>query len=447
MNFQDQVLSGWGNIPHSNCKEGFARNEDDITSSLEFSNIIPRGLGRSYADQATNAERYVVNNIWYNHFLNFDEEKGILECESGVSLDDIIRVFGPRGWFPMITPGTKFVTIGGCIANDVHGKAHHVDGTFVNCVIDMKIMLANGEIVNASRQENPDLFWATFGGLGLLGFILSARIRLRKIQTTYFKQKSIAIRDLGHLLDQFELSNDQYNYSVAWVDSLATGKKLGKGVLNLGNMATIDDLPEGLRKVPLLVSGKPKLNVPFYLPGFTLNSASVAILNKVLDIKQRGGTGISHYDNFFYPLDMINNWNRGYGEKGFIQYQFVVPMDNGRQNIERIMKKIASSGCVPFLNVLKKFGKKSRLLSFPMEGYTFAIDFPINRRLRSFTKELDQMVYDSGGRIYLGKDGMLDEAMFKKMYPEHEPWLEIKKKYDPANIFQSDLSRRLGLMV
>ena len=229
------------------------------------------------------------------------------------------------------------------------------------------------------------------------------------------------------------------------MDSLATGKNLGRGVLNLGNMASVEELPEKSRTNPLFVSGKPKLKVPFYLPGFSLNTVTVALLNKVLEIKQRAGTGISHYDGFFYPLDMINNWNRGYGKKGFIQYQFVVPLETGREHIGQIMNKIASSGCVPFLNVLKKFGKKSRLLSFPMEGYTFAIDFPVTSKLRVFTKELDQLVLDCGGRIYLGKDAMLDAAMFRQMYPEHQEWLVVKQKYDPTCVFQSDLSRRLEL--
>jgi FAD/FMN-containing dehydrogenase len=214
----------------------------------------------------------------------------------------------------------------------------------------------------------------------------------------------------------------------------------------MGNHAKLADLPANLKADPLKLGKKAKLSVPFYLPSFSLNTLSVKVLNTALYIMQKGGKPIAHYDKFFYPLDMINNWNRGYGKRGFIQYQFVIPMENGRENIRKILTEITKSNCVPFLNVLKKFGKgQGGLLSFPFEGYTFAIDFPIKDQLKPFTQKLDQMVLSMGGRIYLGKDAYLDEATFKAMYPQYKEWLEIKRKYDSNNVFSSDLSRRIGL--
>ncbi len=449
MQLKEQTLSGWGNIPKSKTLLGRARSPRDIAGILAKNHInIARGLGRSYADQSTNTGHIAIDITSLDHFISWDEREGILECEAGVSLAQIIEYFAPRGWFPMITPGTKYVTVGGCIANDVHGKAHHVDGSFVNCVVDLKILLADGRLVEASRAQNDDLFWATFGGLGLLGYIISARIRLRKIDTTYFTQKSIAIKNLDHLLEEFERTDAQYSYSVAWIDALARGQQLGKGVLIVGNKATTSDLPASLRQAPLKTTPGSKLNLPLYLPDFALNAVTVKGLNAVLYQMQKRGSGLSHYESFFYPLDVIDHWNRGYGHRGFIQYQFVVPLAKGPENIRHILQLIANSGCLPFLNVLKKFGASAgKMLSFPMEGYTFAIDFPITKMLKPFTRQLDEEVLKAGGRIYLGKDAFLSEAHFKAMYPEHIAWLEVKKKYDAHNLFSSDISRRLGLSV
>lgn len=446
MEVQEEVLSGWGNIPRSTSKVVYARDADDIRSVLDQP-VLPRGLGRSYADQATNTSKLVLKMEKMNHFLAFDEKTGILTCEAGTSLEDIITHLTPRGWFPMITPGTKYITIGGAIANDIHGKAHHVDGTFVNCVIDFTILLASGQIVKANREENSDLFWANFGGLGLLGSILTATIQLRKVSTTYFKQHAFAAKNLDMMLQAIDDADSKYAYSVAWIDPLAKESSLGRGVLTTGNHAEAGDLPSKFRANPLKLGKKPKITVPFFLPGFALNTFTVSMLDIALYWLQKSAPAISHYENFFYPLDMINEWNRGYGKRGFIQYQFVIPLMNGKENIRKILTEISKSGCVPFLNVLKKFGKEQGgLLSFPFEGYTFAIDFPITSPLKPFTQKLDRMILDMGGRIYLGKDAYLDEVTFKAMYPQHTKWLAIKKQYDPENIFTSDLGRRIGLV-
>ncbi len=439
-----QTIAGWGNFPTSNSYVSFPRNTDEWKSLINEKNIIARGLGRSYGDQATNQNKNIGISTSMHCFLSWDEATGILECEAGTSLDEIITHFAPRGWLPMICPGTKFVTIGGAIANDIHGKAHHADGSFINCVVSFTILLADGNIVTASRTEYPDLFAANFGGLGLLGVILTAKIRLRKIETTYFRQKSVKVHNLTEMLEAVE-KYQSYNYSVAWIDPLAKGKNLGSGVLTVGNAATLEELPDKLKKEPLKVHQISKLTVPFFLPSFVLNNFTVRILNRLIAYVQNSPKEFVHYEKFFFPLDMINLWNRGYGKRGFIQYQFVIPEENGATILTQILEMIASSGCTPFLNVFKKMGEGQGILSFPFKGYTLAIDFPVTKRLAAFTRQLDEVVLKAGGRLYLGKDAMLNKEMFHNMYPRYTEWLTIKTKYDPNNIFSSDISRRLGL--
>ena len=442
-----EQLAGWGNYPVAESFILNPRDLDDAKGDIKKGEVIARGLGRSYGDQAVNENNYVAICTKLNHFLHWDEQEGILECEAGVSLEEIITFFGPKGWLPMICPGTKFVTVGGAIANDIHGKAHHIDGSFVNCVLSFTILLADGSVVEASRSENTDLFWANFGGLGLLGVILKARLRLRKIETTYFKQKSIVIKNLDHMLEALDQYDHEYNYSVAWIDALAKGSKLGGGVLTLGNAAKLNELPDKLKAEPLKLHKTSKLAVPFFLPSFALNGLTVRMLNKVIAFVQNSPKEFVHYEKFFFPLDAINNWNKGYGKRGFIQYQFVIPEDNGKKNLTEILELIAGSGCTPFLNVFKRMGEAQGILSFPFKGYTLAIDFPVTKELLAFTPKLDAKVLAAGGRLYLGKDALLHESTFKAMYPQYQEWMAIKRKYDPDNRFSSNISRRLGLNV
>jgi FAD/FMN-containing dehydrogenase len=442
-----EKLAGWGNYPVSDSYTIILRNQDDCLKAMQEEKLIARGLGRSYADQAINDNRYVAVCTKLNYFISWNEKEGILECQAGASLEEIISVYAPKGWLPMICPGTKFVTIGGAIANDIHGKAHHIDGSFVNCVISFTILVADGRVLTASRTENEDLFWANFGGLGLLGVILTTTIKLRKIETTYFKQKSVVIKDLDHMLEALDKYDHEYNYSVAWIDALAKGRKLGSGVLTLGNAAKLSDLPEKLKNNPLKLHAAGKLAVPFFFPSFALNGLTVRILNKLIAFVQNSPKEFVHYEKFFFPLDAINNWNKGYGKRGFVQYQFVIPEENGKQNLKEILEMIAASGCTPFLNVFKRMGDGQGILSFPFKGYTLAIDFPVSKQLLAFTPALDAKVLAAGGRLYLGKDALLNEAMFKEMYPQYQQWLSVKKKYDPAGEFSSNISRRLGLTV
>lgn len=439
-------LSGWGANLRVDCALREPETPAQVANWLDRRGSIARGLGRSYGDPAINAGRQVLGMRRLDRYLGFDERTGTLVCESGVSLEQIIRTFAPRGWFPMITPGTKMVTIGGCIANDVHGKAHHEQGSFSGCVDTMTVLLADGQIAVASRTENPDLFFGCFGGMGLLGIILTATIRLRRIETTYFRQKSVRVKDLGQLLYTLEEQDRLFPYSVATLDVFATGKQLGSGIVTVGDHARLDELPQTLRATPLRVMPPSHVTVPFELPELTLNRLSMRIINAVILAIQAGARPFGHFEGFFYPLDALLHWNRGYGRRGFTQYQFVIPFSDGERRMREILGATLSGGELPFLNVLKRMGKESGgVLSFPREGYTLAIDFPIRRNTVALLRRLDRMVLNAGGRVYLGKDSYLEPETFRAMYPEVERWLLTKAKYDPQGVFTSNLGRRLLL--
>jgi FAD/FMN-containing dehydrogenase len=450
-----QHLTGWGRYPLSSANVELPENCEEVQRIVNArSPTIARGLGRSYADQALNNGGHVTVCTRLDRYIDFSTQEakdgqaefGRLRCESGTSLAQILEDFAPLGFFPQITPGTKYVTIGGCIANDVHGKGHHVDGSFSRCVESFRLLTGDGQILDVSRESHPDLFWSNFGGLGLLGIIVDATILLRKIETTWFRQQAVVVRNLEELLDAFE-TYAEIPYAVAWIDSLATGNNLGRGVLTMGSHASAAELPPALAKKRLAISGPPRISVPFDIPGSALNVGTVSILNRVLHTIQSRAKNYSHYEKFFYPLDAIAHWNRGYGPRGFTQYQFVVPAADGRTTMHRALSMIASSGQMPFLNVLKKLGAGEGMLSFPMHGYTFAIDFPIKPSLPAFLRELDALVMDAGGRVYLGKDAFLSATSLAKMYPQVDEWKAIKAKYDPKQRFVSDIGKRLGLCV
>lgn len=438
------VLHGWGRYPSSSAPIQAPQDLQGVQRCIEKHRTIARGLGRSYGDQALNEGRHITQCTSLDRYLSFDPQSAVLRCEAGVSLSEIIRDFTPRGYFPMVTPGTKFVTVGGCIANDVHGKGHHVDGCFSRCVKSFRIALADGRIITASRSVNPDLFWANFGGMGLLGIILDAEIELRKVQSSYFSEKSVVVQNLDEMMDVIE-ANQALPYVLAWLDPLAKGKRLGYGVVKMGDHASLEELPTSLRNDPLKVSGPPKFNLPFDLPNFALNGVTAPILNFVLRQMMRGKPGFAHYENFVYPLDFVGAWNRSYGPRGFTQYQFVLPEAAGREAMREILQTIAASDQMPFLNIFKKLGPEEGLLSFPLEGYTYAIDFPIRSGLREFLEKLDEMVIAAGGRIYLGKDAFVTPERLAKMYPKLDEWRSIKERYDPNTRFSSQLGRRVGL--
>jgi hypothetical protein len=436
-------IANWGNYPYEDADEkNFSLLRELREKLLSADQGIARGNGRCYGDASL--APVVFSTLHFNKILGFDATEGILDCESGLTLDAILEFIVPKGWFLPVTPGTKFITVGGAVASDVHGKNHHVDGCFSRHVLDMDIMDGKGDIIKTSPTEHADLFHATAGGMGLTGIITRVRFKLKKIGTSYIRQKKIKAANLDEIIDLFEKYKD-HTYSVAWIDCLKGGKGFGRSILMLGEHATPGELPAKLAKDPLAMPKKRSLNFPFYLPSFILNRFTVSAFNFLFYNKmfQKEINNIISYEPFFYPLDAILNWNRGYGRKGFLQYQFVIPMDR-KDGLVKILHRIRENGHASFLAVLKVFGEDDSFISFPMKGYTMAMDFPVTDDLFPFLDELDKMVLEYGGRIYLSKDARMKPFMFTTGYPNASKFNEIVRKYNPGK-FSSTLSKRLQL--
>ncbi len=443
-------LSGWGNVPchTSNVVRPEKINEvRDLVAAPEVASVIARGLGRSYGDAALNADARVLLDTHLDRLLSFDPASGVLECEVGVSFADLLHFFLPRGFFPAVTPGTKYVTVGGAIAADVHGKNHHRDGSISNFVESFELLLASGLVIRCSRQENADAFWATIGGMGLTGILLTARLRKRPVKSAYLIVDYQKARDLDQVLELFAQGDEQYQYSVAWIDCLASGSVMGRSVLMRGNHALATDLPAHLQAAPLAVKPKRKRGVPFYFPKLALSPMTVRLFNNRYYKRQKEGRRIVDYDTFFYPLDSIQHWNRIYGMRGFFQYQAVFPRATARACLVELLEKLTDSRRASFLAVLKTMGAAGGgLLSFPMEGQTLALDIPNDGPATvSFLQELDAIVLRHGGRVYLAKDACLTPESFRAMYPDHAKFRQIKQQLDPQNRFSSSLSRRLRI--
>ena len=403
-NFEKKVTN-WGNYPVVKKEIKAEESYDKIRDFLKNHNeVIARGNGRCYGDASLGEAIFSTKRL--NKFISFDRINGVLECEAGVLLSEILEVAVPQGYFLMVTPGTKLITIGGAIASDVHGKGIHC---FSECLIEFSIMIENGEILKCSREENSDKFWATIGGMGLTGIILSAKIKLKEIETAYIKQESIKAENLDEIFELFEECKN-WTYNVAWIDCLAKGKSIGRSVLQRGEFATKEELPEKLKQKPLQLKKKIIPTIPFYFPNFVLNNLTVKIFNFLIYNKQRSKVvkNVVEYESFFYPLDVINDWNKIYGKSGFIQYQMVIPVEKGKEGMRKILETISKSGNGSFLAVLKYIGKNNPLAynSFPFEGYTLALDFKVNRQLIQLVSNLDKIVEEYGGRIYRTKDSM-----------------------------------------
>lgn len=407
-------VTNWGKYPVVKTNFHVTSDLKEIEKIIKKStSIIARGNGRSYGDNSLNSDN-ILSTLRLNKFLSFDREKGVFECESGVILSDILDVIVPEGYFLPVTPGTKLITVGGAIGANVHGKNNHSEGCFGDYLVNFNIITQDGEIKKCSREENSDLFWNTIGGMGLTGVIISAKFTLKRIQTAYIKQKVLKAENLEEIFNFFE-ECENWTYSVAWIDCLQKGKRMGRSILMVGEHATLSELPTQWKGNPLQPKKKFKLNVPFDFSSFILNTWSVKAFNFLYYFKQRKKivSNIVDYDTFFYPLDAINNWNRIYGRNGFIQYQFIIPKKVGKEGMTEILKTIAKSGQGSFLAVLKLY-KKGDLKahnSFPIDGYSLALDFKINKKLSFLVKELDEIVEHYGGRIYLAKDSMSKKTL------------------------------------
>jgi decaprenylphospho-beta-D-ribofuranose 2-oxidase len=438
-------LSGWGRHPRSDCAVIEARGTDDVLAAIAGdTTLIARGNGRSYGDPALNPAG-TLSLLKSNRFIDFDPASGMLTCEAGVLLEEVIDTFLPRGWFPPVTPGTKFVTVGGMIASNVHGKNHHLAGCFGEHVESIDLALADGRVIRCARDENASLFEATCGGMGLTGVILRARFRLMPVETSFIRRETRRLRNLDEAMDAFEAARD-WTYSVAWIDCLARGDALGRSLLFLGEHARAEELPLAQQLLPLKLPKKHSRSVPIDVPGFVQNRWSIGAFNELYYRVAKPGADILDYDRFFYPLDGILEWRRLYGSAGLVQYQCVLPLAASRAGLTLLLKRIADAGLGSFLGVLKLFGRQaSGLMSFPMEGYTLALDFPASAKTLALFPLLDAIVADHGGRLYLAKDAAMGPAMIAHAYPGLAQFRAIRSRIDPAGKFASLQSRRLGL--
>jgi FAD/FMN-containing dehydrogenase len=449
-NFVTQPLSGWGRFPVESCNVYRPESQRQLAAILESGDqpsFISYGLGRSYGDAPLNSQAGVLCHTRLNRFLAFDTQAGVVECEAGVSLAEVLQYFLPRGFFLPVTPGTKFVTVGGAIAADVHGKNHHQDGTFGNFVRDFKLLTPEGEKLSCSPNSYPDIFWATLGGMGLTGIILSARIRLRPVESAWMLVDYQKATDLEDALGRMNESDVRYQYSVAWIDCLATGRHMGRAVLMRGNHAPANELPARIRE-PLAEPSRRRWTLPFDFPSLALNSLTVRAFNSFYYRMHRNAARqLVDLEKFFYPLDAIHHWNRLYGRRGFVQYQVALPLEGGLAALKKVLTQLARSRRASFLAVLKRFGKSNPgLLSFPIQGYTLALDLPVARGLIPLLHELDGVVLNYGGRIYLAKDAVMTPQSFAAMYPKLEQFRAIKSRLDPRGRLSSSLARRLAIV-
>jgi FAD/FMN-containing dehydrogenase len=398
--------------------------------------VLPFGLGRSYGDSCLNDGNILLLTRGLDHVLEFDAQNGVIRCEAGVTLDEVLQLILPHKWFLPITPGTKFVTVGGAIANDVHGKNHHRAGTFGCHVTRLELLRSDGARLLCSPAQNRDWFEATIGGLGLTGVITWAEFKLRRVDNSMIEMESVKFRNLDEFFEVSAESDRAFEYTVAWLDCTAKGESLGRGIFMRGNHA-------GPEITSLAPHRPPRVTVPFNLPNCAMNHLTIRAFNALYYARLPGKKkrNLVHYDPFFYPLDAVGEWNRIYGRRGFFQYQFVIPPESNHQAIRRVLAGIAASGQGSFLGVLKTFGavKSPGLLSFPQPGVTLALDFS-NQGAATFAllNELDRIVLDAGGRIYPAKDARMSANAFQSRYPE---WRQFSEKIDLK--FSSSFWRRV----
>ncbi|HSC87921.1 MAG TPA: FAD-binding oxidoreductase [Polyangiaceae bacterium] len=436
---QDQRpgLSGWGRT----YLPGVERRSEDLARD-SVGKHLSRGLGRSYGDSSLLAkgDQVALGTTLADRILGFDEATGVLRVEAGLCLAELNRLFLPRLWFTPVTPGTKFVTIGGMVASDVHGKNHHVNGTFGRHVRSLLLRTGSGELVECSREHETELFLATLGGMGLTGHILEVSVQLEKIPSPWIYTESYRIDSLDEMLARLKSDGEKWPMTVAWCDTVAGGKKMGRGILYVGRWATADEAPRGLPK------GRPTITMPFSLPSGLLNRFTIGIFNSLVygSHFQKVKKGFVDPDKYFYPLDSIQHWNRGYGKRGVTQHQSIIPNESGATGLRAMIETLADAGTASFLSVVKDCGEEGDgLLSFPKPGMSLALDLPIRDDSQQVIDRLNATVIEHGGRVYLTKDGMTRPADYAAMDPRVPEFLRVRKKYDPEGQLRSAQSRRL----
>ncbi|MBA3053362.1 MAG: FAD-binding oxidoreductase [Sphingomonadales bacterium] len=439
------ILSGWGRYPRLECAVSRPRDIAAAAALCAAGPVIARGNGRAYGDAALGVPA-TLDMRSLNRMLAFDDAAGVLVAEAGVTLAEVIDVFLPRGWFPAVTPGTRFVTLGGAIAADVHGKNHHKDGAFSSCVEWIELLGPDGAVRRVSLTEQPELFGWTCGGMGLTGVILRAAIRLRAVETGWIRQRATPAPGLKSAIELFEASAEA-TYSVAWIDCMAGGGSLGRSIVMLGEHATRAELGADQRADPFVRKRKRAKTVPFDFPQIALNSLSVRAFNQIYYGVGAWNAGESLIDfaSYFYPLDALLEWNRIYGRSGFTQFQCVLPLAASFDGLTALLRAITKSGQGSFLAVLKRMGVQQSRFSFPMEGYTLALDFPIRRGTAALFGELERIVIDHGGRFYLAKDAFLSAQALRAADPRAADFATMRADTGTAPRFISALSERLQL--
>jgi len=459
------MLTGWARTSPSAARVVPASDPDAVRRALADARrdparrgLIARGLGRSYGDPAQNAGGTVLDMTTLNRIHSIDRDAtadyGVAVVDAGVSLDQLLRTAVRLGlWLPVM-PGTRQVTVGGAIGFDVHGKNHHTAGSFGNHVLSLDLLTADGDIRTLTPDaDDHDLFWATVGGMGLTGIVLRATLALRKVETAYFIVDSDRTADLDETIAFYSDGRDQsYDYSMAWFDSMSDAPRNGHGrtgraAFSRGSIATVDQLPAKLARDPLRFEAPQLITLPDLFPNGLANKITFGMISNLWYYKtpkHRRGQ-LQNLTSFYHPLDLIGEWNRAYGSRGFLQYQCLLPFERDDQ-LKLIIRRIAASGQLSFLNVLKRMGAANPApLSFPRPGWTITMDFPIGPGLERLLDDLDAMVLEADGRLYLAKDSRMTPAMLERMYPRLDEWRAIRNTVDPDRLFVSDQARRLGI--
>jgi FAD/FMN-containing dehydrogenase len=443
-------LVGWGRTAPTRAALTQVHDDDDVRAAVLAASgrgVVARGLARSYGDAAQNAGGTVLDMTAAARVLHADLETGLVDVEAGISLDELMNQFVPQGFFVPVTPGTRLVTVGGAIAADIHGKNHHVAGSFSQHVRWIDLLTADGQVRRISPESDADLFWATAGGMGLTGVILRAQVQMKAIESSRCLVDTDRTEDLDSLMTLLTETDHLYEYSVAWIDTLAKGKRMGRSVVTRGRFAKLDELPAKRRTDPLKYHGSVKASVPDVFPPGLLNLATVAAFNELWYRKapKRKRDQLQSIPTFFHPLDAVGGWNRIYGPRGFVQYQVTVPFGQ-EEAMREVLDRLSSFGTASFLAVLKRFGPGNPgMLSYPSPGWTLALDIPVMKGLSGLLDSLDEVVVAAAGRTYLAKDSRVRPETFAKMYDRLEDFRAVRKRVDPDGVFTSDLARRLAL--
>ena len=436
----EEEIAGWGRHP---VGRGRVQRPERLALPAGGRPLVPRGLGRAYGDPAlpSSPGGLVLETTRADRIHSFEPATGRLHCEAGLSLAEILRVFVPRGWFPPVTPGTKFITVGACVACDVHGKNHHRDGSFGSFVDRVTLCTADGRLVECGPDRERELFLATLGGMGLTGLIVDVTLRLRRVESPWIVLETQGMASLDAMLEGLRLSATHWPYTVGWIDCLARGADLGRGILMRGRHAT--QVEAGMRRAPRALP----LRVPFDAPEWLLNPLFMRWFNRLYAWSH--GTALRRrvvpYDAFFYPLDAVGQWNRLYGRRGFFQYQCVLPRAAGPRPVAILLERLGVAGAASFLAVIKDCGPASdAYLSFPMEGTTLALDLPNRGAVtEALVHDLNATVIEHGGRVYLAKDAVTRAEDFARMMPRLAEWRAVRERWDPGHRFRSAQSVRL----